>query len=83
MSLAERLPSMTDKELVSLANNAQRLTASTNTIQREAAEAVIPQIQAEQAIRQANKPAPKRKPLVKAAAKPKVTKAEAEEAAEA
>jgi len=66
MSLAERLPSMTDKEIVNLAANAVRLTASTNPNQREAAENLIPLIKAEQAARIAAKPAPaKRKPAVK------------------
>ena len=57
MTIAERLPSMTDKELVNLAGNAQRLTASTNPNQREAAETLLPLVQAEQAVRADAKPA--------------------------
>lgn len=68
MSLAERLPSMTDKEIVNLAANAQRLSASENIKQREAAEELIPLIKAEQAARHAAKPPPaKRKAPVKKA----------------
>jgi hypothetical protein len=64
--LHERLSGMTDKELVTLAENARRLKSSNNSAQRQAAEDLWPHLETEMASRPQKAP-----PKSKAKAKPK------------
>ena len=71
MTMADRIPAMSDADLASLHANAQRLETSANPVQQKAATEMLPLITAELAEREARKPpkpAPKaRKPRAKAA----------------
>ncbi len=72
MSIEERIPSLTDKELASLQENAMRLALSGSAKQKADCERVLPLIDAELAERKARAPAPAprkgvvRKPKAKA-----------------
>jgi hypothetical protein len=71
MALADMIPTLDDKELVTLRDNARRLEASDGSLRQQAVE-LLPLIEAEVAARLALKPPPK-KP-----AKPRAPKAAAE-----
>ena len=58
MSIDERIPSLTDKELASLQENAMRLALSGSLKQKADCERVLPLIDAELAERKARAPAP-------------------------
>ena len=58
MSIEERIPSLTDKELASLQENATRLALSGSAKQKADCERVLPLIDAELAERKARAPAP-------------------------
>ena len=72
MSIDERIPSLSDKELASLQENAMRLALSGSLKQKADCERVLPLIDAELAERKARAPAPAprkgvvRKPKTKA-----------------
>jgi hypothetical protein len=68
MSIDERIPGYSDKELATLRANAARLSASGNPRQRAEAERLLPLVDAELAGRKAKAPP---KPVKKAAAKSK------------
>ncbi|MFT3727448.1 MAG: hypothetical protein QM759_06480 [Terricaulis sp.] len=75
MSIDERIPGYSDKELATLRANAERLLTSGTAPQRAEAERLLPLVDAELATRKAKAPpkAPK-----KAAVKPKKAKAATE-----
>jgi len=58
MTIEERLPELSDKELVTLHGNAERLARAGAPKQQSEAERLIPLIEAEQAERRRNRPAP-------------------------
>jgi hypothetical protein len=58
MSIEDRIPSLTDKELASLQENATRLALSGSAKQKADCERVLPLIDAELAERKARAPAP-------------------------
>ena len=64
MTIEERLPGLSDKELLTLQGNAERLARAGAPKQQSDAERLLPLIEAEQAERRRNRPAP-----VKAVAK--------------
>ena len=68
MALADMLPTMDDAALASLMSNAKRLQSGAEGPRRDQAAELVPLIEAEQADRQAKKPAPVRRR--KAAAPP-------------
>jgi hypothetical protein len=70
MSIDERLPGYSDKELASLADNVRRLALSGSTPQRVEAERLIPLVDAELATRKARAPV-RKTPVRKAAVKKK------------
>ncbi len=57
MDLIEKLPGMTDNDLGTLVSNAERLAQTGTAKQQQAAQAMLPAIQAEVAKRHALKPA--------------------------
>ena len=68
MSIEDRIPTLTDKELASLQENAMRLALSGSVKQKADCERVLPLIDAELAERKARAPAPAaRKTTVKKA----------------
>ena len=71
MSMADRLPTMSDADLASLHANAKRLeTTAATPGQQKAAGEMLPLVEAELAAREAKKPPkPAPKPRKKAAAK--------------
>jgi hypothetical protein len=71
MSIDERIPGYSDKELQALRANAQRLAVSGTVPQRAEAERLMPLVDAELAARKARAPA---KVAKKAPAKPKAKK---------
>lgn len=72
MTMADRIPAMSDADLASLHANAQRLeTSAANPVQQKAASEMLPIITAELAEREARKPP---KPAPKAR-KPKAPRA--------
>lgn len=76
MTLDERIPGMSEADLLSLQANAQRLSTSADASQQAKAADILPAITAELAKREAAKPpkpAPKRKVAVKKVAKAAVT----------
>lgn len=84
MTIAEKLPSMTDKEIEALRTNAVRLSESGVAKQKLAADELLPLIAAEIADRKAKQPAPApkapRKTVVKkTAVKKKAVKAKTED----
>jgi len=85
LSIADLIPQMDDKALVSLRNNALRLGAGVESPRQKEAETLIPLIDAEVALRKAAKPkatpAPRKKAVSKKAAA--AAAAEAEDGAEA
>lgn len=58
MSIEDRIPTLTDKELASLQENAMRLAQSGSAKQKADCERVLPLIDAELAERKAKAPAP-------------------------
>lgn len=83
MTIDERIPELSDKELKTLQSNAVRLEQTGIAKQKLEAARLIPLIEAELASRKAKAPPPRaRKTAVKKAAKPKKAKAEVEEEAE-
>jgi hypothetical protein len=58
MSIDDRIPTLTDKELASLQENAARLALSGSAKQKADCERVLPLIDAELAERKARAPAP-------------------------
>ena len=58
MSIEDRIPTLTDKELASLQENAMRLAQSGSAKQKADCERVLPLIDAELAERKARAPAP-------------------------
>jgi len=58
VSIEERIPTLTDKELASLQENAMRLALSGSVKQKADCERVLPLIDAELAERKARAPAP-------------------------
>ncbi len=58
MSIEDRIPSLSDKELASLQENAMRLALSGSIKQKADCERVLPLIDAELAERKARAPAP-------------------------
>jgi hypothetical protein len=72
LSIADLIPQMDDKALVSLRNNALRIGAGVEGPRQKEAETLIPLIDAEVALRKAAKPkvvpAPRKKALSKKAA---------------
>ena len=58
MSIEDRIPTLTDKELASLQENAMRLAQSDSAKQKADCERVLPLIDAEFAERKARAPAP-------------------------
>ena len=58
MSIEDRIPSLTDKELASLQENAARLAVAGSAKQKADCERVLPLIDAELAERKARAPAP-------------------------
>ena len=58
MTIADKLPTISDKEIDTLRDNALRLQSSGDAKQRAAADALLPLIEAERAERQARKPPP-------------------------
>ena len=75
MSIDERIPGYSDKELASLRANAERLAVSGTVMQKAEAERLMPLVDAELAGRKARAPAKvaKKATAKKAAAKPKKT----------
>ncbi len=71
MTLDERIPGMSEADLLSLQANAQRLSGSDDASKSSKAADILPAIIAELARREAAKP-PKPAPKRKVAAKPKV-----------
>ncbi len=71
MSIADLIPQMDDKALVSLRANATRIGAGAEGPRRQEAEELIPLIDAEVALRKAAKP--KATPVPRKKAAPKVT----------
>lgn len=69
MSIDERIPVLTDKELASLQDNAVRLAQSGSAKQMAESERLMPLIVAEFAERKARAPAPRKPPVRKAKAK--------------
>lgn len=61
MDLIEKLPGMSDGDLGTLVSNAERLALAGTAKQQQAAQAILPAIQAEMASRSSLKP-PKRAP---------------------
>jgi hypothetical protein len=83
VTIDERIPELSDKELKTLQSNAVRLEQTGIAKQKLEAARIIPLIDAELASRKAKAPPPRaRKVAVKKAAKPKKAKAEVEEEAE-
>lgn len=74
MPIAEKLPSMTDKEIEALRANAERLSESGAAKQKLAADDLLPLIAAEIADRKAKRPPLPPKPPRKAAVKKKAAK---------
>jgi hypothetical protein len=72
MSIDERIPGLSDKELATLRANAERLAVSGTVQQRTEAERLLPLVDAELLERKARAPA---KAPKKAATKPKAKKA--------
>ncbi len=72
MSIDERIPSLSDKELASLKDNAARLGLSGSVRQKSESERLTPLIDAELAERKARAPAPRKPAARKTAAKAKV-----------
>ena len=60
MTIDERIPALTDKELASLQDNAVRLALSGSTKQKSESERLMPLIDAELAERKARAPAPRK-----------------------
>ncbi len=79
MDMAERLPAMTDTDLKSLLVNARRLGDSGAAKQQDAANALVPLIEAEMADRKAKLPVAEKKPRKAAVSKVKVAKAKVKE----
>lgn len=77
MEMIERLPTMPDPELKVLLANARRLGDSGAAKQQDAANALIPLIEAEMADRKAKTPAAEKKPRKAAVPKAKVAKSKA------
>ncbi len=75
MSIDERLPGYSDKELASLADNVRRLATTGSTPQRVEAERLIPLVDAELATRKARAPV-RKTPVRKVAAKKKAPAAQ-------
>ncbi len=74
MTIADKLPTISDKEIETLRDNALRLQASGDAKQKSAASDLLPLIEAELSERAARKPPPvakTRAPAKKAAKKPK------------
>ena len=82
MSIADLIPQMDDKALISLRVNALRIGAGAEGPRQKEAEELIPMIDAEVALRKAAKPKPTPAPRKKAVSKKKAA-AEAEPAEEA
>lgn len=61
MSIEERIPALSDKDLATLQDNALRLQQTGVAKQKNEAERILPLIEAELAERRARKPAPVRK----------------------
>jgi hypothetical protein len=72
LSIADLIPQMDDKALVSLRNNALRLGAGVESPRQKEAESLIPLIDAEVALRKAAKPKATPAPRKKAVSKKKV-----------
>lgn len=81
MSIADLIPKMDDKALVSLRNNAERIGAGAEGPRQKEAELLIPLIDAEVAARKAAKPKAVAAPRKKAASKKKVAVEADEDAA--
>ena len=60
MSIDERIPALSDKELASLKDNAARLALSGSVRQKSESERLTPLIDAELAERKARAPAPRK-----------------------
>ena len=60
MSIDERIPALSDKELASLKDNAARLAQSGSVRQKSESERLTPLIDAELAERKARAPAPRK-----------------------
>ena len=82
MSIADLIPQMDDKALISLRVNALRIGAGAEGPRQKEAEELIPMIDAEVALRKAAKPKATPAPRKKAVSKKKVA-VEAEETEEA
>jgi hypothetical protein len=80
LSIADLIPQMDDKALVSLRNNALRLGAGAEGPRQKEAESLIPLIDAEVALRKAAKPKATPAPRKKAVSKKKVAVEKEEEA---
>jgi hypothetical protein len=80
LSIADLIPQMDDKALVSLRNNALRLGAGVESPRQKEAESLIPLIDAEVALRKAAKPKATPAPRKKAVSKKKVAVEKEEEA---
>ena len=65
MSIDERIPVLSDKELSSLKDNAARLALSGSVRQKAESERLTPLIDAELAERKARAPAPRKAPVRK------------------
>jgi hypothetical protein len=65
MTIDERIPALTDKELASLQDNAVRLALSGSAKQKSESERLMPLIDAELAERKARAPAPRKTALRK------------------
>jgi hypothetical protein len=80
LSIADLIPQMDDKALVSLRNNALRLGAGAESPRQKEAESLIPLIDAEVALRKAAKPKATPAPRKKAVSKKKVAVEKEEDA---